>query len=259
MSAKPLIAKANGNPMGATSISPADFPLGSPESRAAARAILGSINRLNQADRDALTLYGGCVYIDARMSPHYQDLENTQIYRRGKELSLLRNGPPLLIHQDPHYLRQTTASLQFEIVFKREPTGGDVLRFDQLRAWQAAHPKGRCPGIYWFIEAWKRQLPEMPCPLKQQHGRLFYHPRAARNLGVEWEEDIDTPPEIWWQSIEKEALNKSYGEVNGEPWPPISMIPTIQAVTFMGVVNGKHRCRPSSETEVSDSHAAKSV
>ena len=38
--------------------------------------------------------------------------------------------------------------------------------------------------------------------------------------------------------------------MNGEPWPPISMIPTIQAVTFMGVVNGKHRCRPATEAEI---------
>ena len=103
-------------------------------------------------------------------------------------------GPPLPIHLDPRYLRQTSASLQFEIVFKREPIGGDVLRFDQLQAWEAAHPKGLCPGIYWFIEAWERQLPEMPCPLKQQDGRLFYRlPRHSN--GFEWEEDIDTPTE----------------------------------------------------------------
>jgi len=36
----------------------------------------------------------------------------------------------------------------------------------------------------------------------------------------------------------------------GKPWPPISAIPTISAVTFAGVVNGKHRCRPASEAEI---------
>lgn len=248
--AKLLNAHDIRNALSATNISPADYPLGSRQSRAAARAILGSMNRLTRVDYDALILYGGEVWLDARVSPDCRDLENTEIYRRGRELSLLRNGPPVLIHLDPHALRLTSASLQFETVFKREPVAGDVLRFDQLQEWQAAHPKGRHIGIRWFIEAWKRQLPEMPCPLKQQAGRLFYHPRTTRNDGVEWQEDVERPKEFDWQQIEKEALNKQYGEMNGEPWPTISTIPTIPAVTFMGVVNGKHRCRPPTHAEI---------
>jgi hypothetical protein len=250
MAGKSLSAKDNRNLVGATNLSPADFPLGSPESRAAARAILASANRISRSDMDARILYGGTCYMNQVMSPSSSDLENTDIYRRGKEIYLRRHGPPTLIHLDPHYLRQTSASLQFEIVFKREPKAGDVLQFDQLREWQATHPDGLHIGIKWFIEAWERQLPEMACPLKQEGGRLFHRLNTRYSKGLEWEEQTDMPAERYWQSIEKEALNKSYGEMGGEPWPPANTMPTIPAVTFMGVVDGKHRCRPATETEI---------
>ena len=250
MSAKSLRGKDNRNPLSATNLSPADFPLGSPESRAAARAILANANQLSQTDMDAQILCGGACYVNARTSPSSSDLLATDIYRRGEELHLRRNGPPLMTHQDPHHLRLTSASLAFETVFEREPKSGDALSFDQLREWQAAHPDGLHPGIKWFIEAWERELPEMPCPLKQQDGRLFHRLNTAYSKGIEWEEQVARPTESDWQQIEKEALNKSYGEMNGEPWPPISTMPTIRGVTFMGVVNGKHCCRPSTEAEI---------
>ena len=236
MSAKSLRLKDNRNLLGATDFSPADFPLGSPESRAAARAMLASTNRLSQADEDALTLYSLAVYVNKRTSPSSDDLENTGIYRRGKELHLRRNGPPLMTHQDPHHLRLTSASLAFETVFKREPKAGDVLSFIQLREWQAAHPDGRDIGIKWFIEAWERQLPEMPCPLKQQDGRLFHRLNTTYSTGIEWEEQVARPTESDWQQIEKEALNKSYGELNGGPWPPTSTMPTIRLCVTVCVV-----------------------
>jgi hypothetical protein len=250
MERKSLSAKDNRNLVSATNLSPADFPLGSPESRAAARAILGSMNRISQSDMDARILYGGACYVNARTNPSSSDLEVTDVYRRGKEVYLRQNGPPIPCHLDPLYLRQTSASLRFEIVFKREPKAGDVLTFDQLLKWQAAHPYGHDIGIRWFIEAWGRQLPEMPCPLKQEGDRLFHRLNTRYDKGLEWEEETDMPAERYWQSIEKEALNKSYGETSGEPWPPISTIPTIPAVTFMGVVNGKHRCSPATEIEI---------
>src|ERR1035438_1763927 len=94
MSAKSLRGKDNHNLLSATNLSPADFPLGSPESRAAARAILASANRLSQTDIDARILYGGTCYMNQVMSPSSSDLENTDIYRRGKEIYLRRHGPP---------------------------------------------------------------------------------------------------------------------------------------------------------------------
>jgi len=250
MAGKSLSAKDNRNLVGATNLSPADFPLGSPESRAAARAILASANRISRSDMDARILYGGACYINARTSPSSSDLAVTDVYRRGKEVYLRQHGPPLLIHLDTHHLRLTSASLAFETVFKREPKAGDVLRFDQLREWQATHPGGLHIGIKWFIEAWERQLSETPCPLKQQDGRLFHRLNTVYSKGIEWEEQVARPTESDWQQIEKEALNKSYGEMGGEPWPPANTMPTIPAVTFMGVVDGKHRCRPATETEI---------
>jgi hypothetical protein len=250
MAGKSLSAKDNRNLAGATNLSPADFPLGSPESRAAARAILGSMNRLSRSDMDARILYGGACYINAMTSPSSSDLAVTDVYRRGKEVYLRRHGPPIPIHLDPHHLRQTNASLRFESVFKREPKAGDVLSFDQLQEWQVAHPRGHHIGIICFIEAWKRQLPEMPCPLKSQDGRLFHRLNTTYSNGVEWEEKLHRPAAEEWQYFEKEALNKSYGEMGGEPWPPANTMPTIPAVTFMGVVDGKHRCRPATEIEI---------
>ncbi len=208
MSAKSLRGKDNRNLLSATNLSPADFPLGSPESRAAARAILANANRLSQTDMDAQILYGGECYVNARTSPSSSDLVATDIYRRGEELDLRRNGPPLMTHQDPHHLRLTSASLAFETVFKREPKAGDVLSFDQLREWQAAHPDGLHPGIKWFIEAWERQLPEMPCPLKQQDGRLFHRLNTTYSNGIEWEEQVQDPRSLTGRKSRKRLLTR---------------------------------------------------
>ena len=75
----------------ATGSSPADFPLGSTQSRVAARALLSRRNTLSQYGEDALTLYRGAVYLNAGMNPNCMHLEATAAYRRGKEDGLYGN------------------------------------------------------------------------------------------------------------------------------------------------------------------------
>jgi hypothetical protein len=53
-----------------------------------------------------------------------------------------------------------------------------------------------------------------------------------------WHEAIDEGPEWNWREVEK--------DVNGYAWPPPKPedIPTIPAIVFLGLVDGKHPCRP---------------
>lgn len=85
-------------------ISPADFPLASPESRAAARSIVTQPNRLpelNEDKADCMTLYGGTCYLNAPRSPDYMDLGAMAAYARGRELYKQRHDPVVPSYLDP--------------------------------------------------------------------------------------------------------------------------------------------------------------
>src|SRR5678816_2511076 len=69
----------------ATGISPADFPIGSLESRAAARALLEQADRwkpkLSEYDTDALTMYRHCDLLRGLpVSPGILEIEGTALY-----------------------------------------------------------------------------------------------------------------------------------------------------------------------------------
>ena len=113
----------------ATGINPASFPLGSMESRAAIRALLLRRADMSDDDLDALVLYAGAVYLDARMTPSYRELEATAAYQRGAELCRQRRGPTVLAHLDQHLERSSPASLEFEAVNGRELEVGDRLSY----------------------------------------------------------------------------------------------------------------------------------
>src|SRR4051812_27307837 len=90
MSGKASAGEQNRGRLPATTIGPGDFPLGSAQSRAAARAMLQmrSSQHLSQDDQDALTLYRGASLLHADMTPDYSDLEARAVYKRGRELAL---------------------------------------------------------------------------------------------------------------------------------------------------------------------------
>jgi hypothetical protein len=61
MSGKPLNGNGNGRLLGATVLSPADFPLGSPQSRAAARVMLTERRpKLSSADKQRRAIVDAC-------------------------------------------------------------------------------------------------------------------------------------------------------------------------------------------------------
>lgn len=169
----------------ATGMSPADFPLGSLESRAIARAVLEHSERMrprmSQYEQDALAIYHGSkIFLNCGMSPDSSDLEKTKIYSDGEALEgtqedFEESGDPIerlreIISNcieradlEPlDDLSECTPALQREI----------VLSF--------AHKAMLC-GLE---QAWKRQLPELPFPIRMTENA---RPLVRRRNG-EWEE-----------------------------------------------------------------------
>jgi len=101
------------------------------------------------------------------------------------------------------------------------------------------------------IAAWQRQLPDLPCPLKFEDGRLF-----KRQRNGDWFEEVSVGWVAHWRGVECDAGSATENEAYG-----ISMQPgsnpdelanpiSILAVTFLGVIDGKHVCRPATEQEL---------
>lgn len=233
MPLNPLWSKEKAWNKGATDSGPkpGDFPIGSMESRAAARALVehakGHKEELSQEDDDALTLYGFTCLLTSRMSPSYAELEQTAAYKRGKEV----HGPIIPGLPGPSI---GTAALSFQMRFGREPVAGDVLRYQDVFV---------CDLVMYntFIPAWCRQIPELPCPLKVENGHLFYRQDPKYNDGQEWN-GPDEGTLSHWSCVEAEA--------NGGTYPPDKDTPTNPAVVFVGVIDGEHSCRPATADEI---------
>ena len=257
MNCNPLNLNMSDDELPATESSPADFPLGSVQSRAAARALLlAKTPRLSQSvqfDEDAYEIYRAvCEYFDATMNPTYHDVEPTEIYGRGQECHDRRHGPIIPFHLNDHAKRSTSSSYEFELAFNREPEAGDMLRCYHVGIMH--NPELTSAWLGRFFEAWHRQLPHMICPLKFEDGRLF-----KRLTSGSWAEDVTIQPKAKWWGVECDAFGRTSGEwaygrtphLWQEPDPrPLDRMPTIGGVTFLGVVRGKHQCRPATEEEL---------
>jgi hypothetical protein len=213
----------------ATGINPASFPLGSMESRAAIRALLLGRSALSDDDMDALVLYAGAVFLDARMKPNYRELEATAAYQRGAEIYRLRRGPTLLAHVDQHLERSTLASLEFEAVNGREPRAGDRLSYEDVARNQDT------PFLAAFINAWDRRLPGLVCPLKVQDGVPYFR-TLGDGCNEIWQQKTDAGPQARWCAVQRDAMSNEPGAFED--------MPTVPGVRFLGVMNGKHRCKP---------------
>lgn len=114
--------KRNGSSVrqGAAEFSHADYPLGSPESRAAARALVSRRTALSPADSDALTLYNARNWTSTQ---ELRPLEATAVYQRGKELHLKLFGTTGDEYEgdDPLCQRKDRTLRAFEFVFDRDP------------------------------------------------------------------------------------------------------------------------------------------
>jgi hypothetical protein len=143
---------------------------------------------------------------------------------------------------DPRVQRFTQASGQYEMAFGREPEAGDVLLFEDV---QLVHsPAANQFYFECFIEAWRRCIPELPCPLKFEDGRVFLRLNPRFNNGQEWEEAIDYLPERNWRWVEQEAKGME------SELPEADSMPTIAGVALLGLIDGKHQCRRATEDEI---------
>ncbi len=119
-------------------ISPADYPLGSSESRAAARALVSERTMLSAADTDALTLYRAGHWLSTE---ELRPLEATAVYQRGKELQLRLFGSTGEEYEgdDPLCQRKDSARRHFVTL----AAGGDWTRRGRKRArWLAVNSAG---------------------------------------------------------------------------------------------------------------------
>jgi len=126
--------------------SPADYSLGSPKSRAIARAWADAKNPRNSEDRqrddDAILLYSMAFELNGRTHPDWSTFSATSIAARGKELRDNIYGPIVPLHEDPTYSRRTDASGEFQRCFYREPRAGDLLRWEHVRILTAHRANG---------------------------------------------------------------------------------------------------------------------
>ena len=112
MRAKVLKPKDSGSGQSATDSypKPGDFPLGSPESRAAARARVQRQTVLSPYDNDCLMLALCTIHLSGHAKPDYSWMERTEVYKRGWEIRDRLYGPIIPSHLDPEYPCQTSAS-----------------------------------------------------------------------------------------------------------------------------------------------------
>lgn len=161
-------------------LKPGDFRIGSPESRAAARALIASSKlKLSSSDRECLLIARlKHRYIDAGTWPDYHAMESCPAYQRGWELLSPSFFGPITIDLKLHpYL---FAGQEFVKEFDREPQVGDVLRWTDL--W----PRVQAAEVDYWHNVWERRVPEHPFPLLLDGGYLFVRlvDYAVRDLGA---------------------------------------------------------------------------
>ncbi len=215
---------------------PGDYPLGSLESRAAARLILASQEpTVSEEEADALLLYERSAFrVTAGMSPDYHDLQELEIYKLGRQVSEAIYGEIVPLHLDPGFQRGTAASFAFEKTFHKEPEAGDVLLYTDVKA---RHMED-VDSMRAFVDVWNRRVANLPCPFRVEEGKLLCRMRPY-HAGQEpyWEEAYRTA-EYDWRRIECDALGEPAGSFPSEGYRP-----TLSSVEFVGVVDGRHRCR----------------
>jgi len=179
----------------ATGISPADFPLGSTQSRAAARVLLDhserSKPRRSQYDQDALQ-------IASFARPFLCGLETEQVSREVKATAVYQHGERLE-HEPGGY----SEALQWD----KEPNDrlAEILQAAMGRAgWNGELPSKDVKWRNALVRllsgqvllagceaAWNRQLPEMPFPVRvERHGDTFRMYR--RQHSGEWNEETQS-------------------------------------------------------------------
>ena len=204
-----------------------------------------------QFDEDAVQLYDMAFELHGQVHPDWRTIREAPIGIRGEELQRQKYGPIIPVHECPGWSQWTHSSSEFRHCFNREPVEGDLLRWEHVRAMRGPEINEIKFGDQ--IEAWQRQLPHLPCPLKFEEGRLF-----KRQRNGDWFEAVDVSWRARWWGVECDARGApgdwAYGtcpELWSDPDPnPLARMASILAVTFLGVIDGKNACRPATDDEL---------
>jgi len=126
-----------------------------------------------------------------RRSCHH--IEARSIYKRRRELNEALFAKIIPVHEDRYYQRGTAGSLAFESAFDRELEPGAVLRYTDV---EADYAQARA-NLAVFEEVWKRRVPNLPCPLHVEDGKVLCRMKPdARGREPYWEEHHDTAEQI---------------------------------------------------------------
>ena len=165
--------------------------------------------------------------------------------------------------------RRTVASKEFVLLHDQEPAEGDMLRYEEIQG---------TTGLDWldwgtYIDscadsepiAEGKEVERDGYRLKVEGGRIFrtltsdQQRQFERGISMtQWSPVVDSEwwlfnlcdPNRRWREVEEEALSLELGRHH-----PRQPIPTFVAVTFLGVIGGRHRCRPATDAEVEAKHA----
>jgi hypothetical protein len=166
-------------------MSPADYPLGSLESRSIARAWVEHASRtktqLSEYERDALTIYRFArLFLNGNdLSPSLRDVEQTVVYQHGRGLA--EKEPKREPREDP-------VSFLEELFERRglEPPPRDA-KWRESFLWCAV----KASVLVHFQEAWERQLAHLPFPIRPKRESLSDARLYLRRSSGEWTEETD--------------------------------------------------------------------
>jgi hypothetical protein len=79
----------------------------------------------------------------------------------------------------------------------------------------------------------------LPIELRLQWHRSLYFRTLGAGSGAVWQEKADSRPQARWRAVQRDATgNESAGNDDG---------PSVFAIRFLGVANGKHNCKPTTQ------------
>jgi hypothetical protein len=195
--------------------------------------VTNSPTSFSDEEADALVVYEGYLRVTARMTPDYHDLQDLQICKLGREVYVAIYGEIVPMHLNPAAQRGTAASFAFQMRFHREPLAGEVLHLGDVKALYVEE----VDGMRVFAEVWNRRVTNLPCPFRVEDDKILRRMKPNRaDQDPYWEEDYRTA-EYDWGRIECDALGERAGDL------PDVYSPTLSSVEFIGVVEGKHRCK----------------
>lgn len=182
----------------ATGMSPGDFPLGSMQSRAAARAIVDhserSKRRMSQYDQDALAIVNGVSLFlcGLELESVSREVRASAIHKRGTQLKLEASDYSEPTTWDGDGTDRVAEILQS--VLQRSGVNVEFrpkeVKWHKPLVWLLAQ-RALLNG---FEAAWKRQLPAMPFPMRVESDddtytfRLYYLQPSGQ-----WKEKTESP------------------------------------------------------------------